>query len=507
MAMSELDSKFESKVLIVLEIANNHMGDREHGQQLITQLADAVKNYTEIFNFGIKFQFRDLDSFIHPSHKGSSLKYVKRFEETLLSDKDWLLLFETVRTFGFELLATPFDERSVEKCIKHKVDYIKIASCSLADWPLIERIAEVKKPVIFSTAGSNLESIDAMASFFSNRGTDAALMHCVGLYPTPSDSLNIGQISFFKYRYPDMRIGYSTHEDPSLVQTGGLAFALGARIFEKHVGLPNDKYNNNAYSASPEQLVAWLEATRQAIEITGDIQRKTKNSKQEVKSLRDLQRGAFAKRPLKSGERLRDQDVYFAIPSVPGGFTANDFSKYREFAVNTNIEVDEPLTEFNASVSDQRHKIKKIVDKIRGFLSELPVQIPKGAVLEISHHYGIENFFKTGLSMITVVNEEYCKKLLFLLPGQCHPEQYHKKKKETFHVIHGNLELQIDGDSIGLRSGDVQTINQLERHKFYSKSGCVIEEISSTHEGSDSFYSDEQINKNKNRKTLVNFWI
>ena len=125
MAMSELDSKFESKVLIVLEIANNHMGDREHGQQLITQLADAVKNYTEIFNFGIKFQFRDLDSFIHPSHKGSSLKYVKRFEETFLSDKDWLLLFETVRTFGFELLATPFDERSVEKCIKHKVDYIK----------------------------------------------------------------------------------------------------------------------------------------------------------------------------------------------------------------------------------------------------------------------------------------------------------------------------------------------------------------------------------------------
>ena len=153
------------KPLIVLEIANNHMGDRRHGQKLIEQLGDVVDQHAEVFDFGLKFQFRDLNSFIHPDHKGSSLKYVKRFEETQLSNEDWSSLFESVKAAKLKLLATPFDEFSVEKCVEKNVDYIKIASCSLADWPLIEKIALTKKPVIFSTAGSDLEAIDAMVSF------------------------------------------------------------------------------------------------------------------------------------------------------------------------------------------------------------------------------------------------------------------------------------------------------------------------------------------------------
>ena len=158
-------------------------------------------------------------------------------------------------------------------------------------------------------------------------------------------------------------------------------------------------------------------------------------------------------------------------------------------------------------LASKKKKIKEIVDRTRTFLKDHMVRIPNGAILEISHHYGIENFYDTGLSMITVVNEEYCKKLLFLLPGQSHPEQYHENKKETFHVIHGEVEMYLDGEYFDLRSGDVQTINQSVKHRFFSKNGCVIEEISSTHDSLDSIYTDEQINKNENRKTLVNFWI
>ena len=495
------------KPLIVLEIANNHMGDRGHGQRLIERLGDVVQQYNGVFDFGLKFQFRDLNSFIHPDHKGSSVKYVKRFEETQLSDEDWSSLFETVKAAKFMLLATPFDELSVEKCVEQNVDYIKIASCSLADWPLIEKIASTDKRVIFSTAGSDLESIDAMVSFFRNRNIEASLLHCVGLYPTPSIELNIGQIRVFRERYPDMRIGYSTHEDPTHEQTGALAFALGASIFEKHVGLPNDEYANNAYSATPEQLSVWLEKFSQAVDMIGNFKTKKKNTEAEVASLKDLQRGAFVKRPMRVGERLSNNDVYFAIPSVAEGYTANDFSKYKEFVVSSDIEQDGPLTKLNTKVSDRRHKIKEIVDRTRAFLQGHMVRIPNGAILEISHHYGIENFYDTGLSMITVVNEEYCKKLLFLLPGQSHPEQYHQNKKETFHVIHGEVEMYLDGECFDLRSGDVQTINQSVKHRFFSKNGCVIEEISSTHDSSDSIYTDDRINKNENRKTLVNFWI
>ena len=127
--------------------------------------------------------------------------------------------------------------------------------------------------------------------------------------------------------------------------------------------------------------------------------------------------------------------------------------------------------------------------------------------MEISHHYGLENFYSTGMAMITIVNEEYCKKILFLLPGKQHPEQFHKQKKETFHVIYGTLNLELDGRPFLLKPGETQTVKAGVRHKFYSDSGCVIEEISTTHKNEDSFYVDDQIQSNVNRKTVVNFWV
>ena len=62
------------KYLFTLEIANNHMGDVEHGINLIQAFGDICKKYP--FNFGFKFQYRALDSFIHPKMKNrDDLKY------------------------------------------------------------------------------------------------------------------------------------------------------------------------------------------------------------------------------------------------------------------------------------------------------------------------------------------------------------------------------------------------------------------------------------------------
>ena len=108
--------------------------------------------------------------------------------------------------------------------------------------------------------------------------------------------------------------------------------------------------------------------------------------------------------------------------------------------------------------------------------------------------------------MFTIVNEEYCKKLLILLPNQKHPAQYHKIKRETFHVINGDVNLSLDGVESVLKIGDVITIDPGVVHIFSSKNGCIIEEISSNHQANDSFYVDDEITKNSNRKTLVNYW-
>ena len=497
----------DSKPLVILEIANNHMGDVQHGVDLINTIADVIANFYDEFEFGFKFQFRNLPTFIHPDYKGSDLKYVKRFEETQLSDSDWDKLIQAVRHTGAQLLATPFDEASVDRCMSYDVDHIKIASCSITDWPLIECAAKTQKPVIFSTAGANLDQIDAMVSFFENRMHPATLMHCVGLYPTKADQLNIGQVSFYRERYPHVNVGYSTHEHPSSLRTGGLAYALGARVFEKHVGLSNHKYDNNAYSASPDQLRAWLQETKKSIQSVGERAQKIRNTSDEIQSLRALQRGMFARQSVKAGQQLTEEHLFFAIPCATEGFTANNFSKYDKFVAKNDIKAGEAITYANTFTENNRTKVKKIVEDLRSFVRNTGVPIPGGAYLEISHHYGLDQFYETGLAMITIVNEEYCKKLLFILPGQCHPEQFHKKKKETFYVVYGRLNLTLDGDCRILSPGETQTIKAGVRHKFTTDIGCVIEEISTTHEIADSFYVDKKIDKNANRKTVVKFWV
>ena len=133
--------------------------------------------------------------------------------------------------------------------------------------------------------------------------------------------------------------------------------------------------------------------------------------------------------------------------------------------------------------------------------------VPAKTDFEISYHYGIDRFAEFGGTILTCVNREYCKKLIVLLPGQKHPEQHHKKKEETFLLLYGEMTLGLDGRERELRAGDIVTIERGQRHWFTTKTGCVVEEISSTHYADDSFYTDPAIGANKDRKTWLTYWL
>ena len=106
--------------------------------------------------------------------------------------------------------------------------------------------------------------------------------------------------------------------------------------------------------------------------------------------------------------------------------------------------------------------------------------------------------------MVTILNNtQYCKKLLIVFPGQTHPEQWHKKKEETFNILHGSINMKLDGRSKTYSAGSLVNIKPGTRHEFSSKKGSVIEEISTTHYNADSFYTDKKIMQNLDRKTFV----
>ena len=84
-----------------------------------------VLNKNSIVNAAFKFQFRNLDTFIHKKFKGSTdVKHISRFEETRLSLKDYQILYDEIKNQGYKTMCTAFDEESVESISKMKFDII-----------------------------------------------------------------------------------------------------------------------------------------------------------------------------------------------------------------------------------------------------------------------------------------------------------------------------------------------------------------------------------------------
>ena len=491
--------------LFIFEVANNHMGDVSHGLNIIRGIHDVCKNFN--FRFAFKFQYRDIDTFIHPDFKNrTDFKYVKRFQETRLSETHQALLKEEARKLGLISICTPFDENSVDLIEKHSYDIIKIASCSFTDWPLLERIAKTDKPIIASTAGALLEDIDKVVSFFEHRGKHFCIMHCVGEYPTNKKNLQLNQIDLLKKRYPKIPVGYSTHESPDNTDAIKIAVAKGAKVFERHVGLKTEKYDINAYSSTPEQISAWLKAAQETFDMCGISEGRFEGSQKERTDLRGLQRGAFAKSHIKNGEKIETLNTFFAIPNLDNQVLANDLSKYTEFVANRDIDINQPVMLNDVAVTNLRSTVLQIVNKVRNLLLDSKVVLSDKLEMELSHHYGIDKFEGWGATIINCINREYCKKLIILLPGQKHPVHHHKKKEETFHVLYGSIVVNLDGEDKNYKAGDMVIVEREMKHNFNSASGAIFEEISTTHYKDDSFYDDINVINNKSRKTSLTFW-
>jgi len=222
--------------LFVLELANNHWGSLERGLKIIHDHGTVIR-YNNV-KAAIKLQFRDVNEFVHKDFKGNQdIRYIKKTEDTRLSKADFARMVEEIRRLSIIPMATPFDEYSVDLCVEFGMPIIKIASSDVADWPLIEKIASKKLPVIVSTGGASEKNLDDIVAFFEHRDIPLALNHCVSLYPSEDDDLEMNQIDYLRQRYPDHVIGFSTHEYRSWDASMYISYAKGARTWERHIDI------------------------------------------------------------------------------------------------------------------------------------------------------------------------------------------------------------------------------------------------------------------------------
>lgn len=300
--------------LFILEMTNNHQGKLDRAIRIIEQHAK-VARFNNI-RCAIKLQFRDVESFIHKDFLGrQDIRYIKRVLETNMSKASYAELVNVIRQSGCIPMATPFDEKSVDWCVEFDLPIIKIASADSNDWTLIEKIAKTRKPVIVSFGGTPLKDMDDMVSFFEKRNIPLAINHCVAAYPHEDAECELSQIDFLKHRYPNHTIGYSCHEYNDWSASTHIAYAKGARTFERHIDINDDGFEVAKYSSLPEQVDTWFKSFHKVVEMCGSSahDRRVILAK-ETAYLDTYIRGVYAKRDIEPGHVLTEDDVYLAIP-------------------------------------------------------------------------------------------------------------------------------------------------------------------------------------------------
>jgi len=340
--LSRFAMNFEN--LFVLEMANNHLGNIERGLKIINEHGKIVR--ANSVKAAIKLQFRDVDNFVHKNSKDLDERYIKKTLKTKLTENEFGTLVREIQNVGCIPTATPFDEKSVELCQKFDFPFIKIASSDINDWPLIEKIAQTKKPVIASTGGARENDIDNLVKYFNNRNINLAINHCVSLYPTPDEELSLGQIKYLKDRYPNNIIGFSTHEYNDWSSSMLMSYALGARTWERHIDINYNDIEVSKYNSLPEQIDTWFNYFHLAEKMYGNTDDKRRNIKEaEVEYLDKLLRGIYAKKEIAPDTIINKDNFnnyfYLAIPLIKGQLSCREILNGTK--IISKIPKDNPL--------------------------------------------------------------------------------------------------------------------------------------------------------------------
>jgi len=245
---------------IVAEMSGNHGGSLE----LALEIVRAAKR---VGADAIKLQTYTADTITIKSDKEdfSILSDSPWAEHTTLWDLynkahtpwEWHeTIFKEARKLGLEIFSSPFDESAVDMLEGLHVNVYKIASPEITNIPLLEKVAQTGKPVIFSTGIAELADIELALTTLRNAGAkEIIILKCTTTYPAPAEESNLLTIPDIIKRF-GVIAGLSDH---SLGTAAALAtVALGGSLVEKHFTLDNDIETVDSFFSSGEKEFAHM---------------------------------------------------------------------------------------------------------------------------------------------------------------------------------------------------------------------------------------------------------
>ena len=234
------------KTEIVADIGSNHMGDIGLAEEMVRSAAEIGIDTVKFQSWQARKLMKDF-----PDYDATYARHRK----TELSDEAHKHLIEICEEVGVDFLTTCFDIGRVEFLASLGLKRIKVASPDCANFRLLDALMDNFEQIIVSTGMSTDEEVLQMIEYV--HGHDVIILHCVSLYPTPIDGLNLSRMIWLKEQ--GLRVGFSDHSMGT--EAAKLAIALGAEIVEKHFTfsryLPGKDQSMSTTPDEFQELVIW----------------------------------------------------------------------------------------------------------------------------------------------------------------------------------------------------------------------------------------------------------
>jgi N,N'-diacetyllegionaminate synthase len=250
------------KPIIIAECCQNHNGDREILKKQIHNAKAAGADYVKIQAIRsneLSFRERFENGIIDENNNVISIKRpydleYERLKKLDLSIEDELFFVNECKSAGIKSMTTVFTISALEEIKNQGYDAVKIASYDCASYDLLKQTKKYFNKIFVSTGATYDNEIEE-ASKIMEEVKEFHFLHCLTIYPTPMNNLNLNRMNFLKKF--TKHVGYSDHSHVKTTKlwASKIALYLGASCIERHFTiLKEDKTKDGPVSINPSQL-------------------------------------------------------------------------------------------------------------------------------------------------------------------------------------------------------------------------------------------------------------
>lgn len=322
--------------LVIAELGINHEGSLKTAMEMVDAAARAgvevLKHQTHI----VEDEMNKSAKQVIPGNADVSIYEI--MERCSLNEEEERKLKAYVEEKGMIFISTPFSRAAAERLKRMDVAAFKIGSGECNNYPLLEHIAAIGKPVILSTGMNTIASVTKALEVFDRHKVPVAVLHTTNLYPTPAHLVRYGAMTELHEAFPSKVFGLSDHTQSNHACLG--AVALGASILERHFTDRMDRTGPDIVCSMDEkETKALIDGSKLIWQMRGGHKEPAKEEQVTI----DF---AFATvctiQPIKAGEVLSKENIWVKRPGT-GEILAEHFNDLMGRTLRHDLGEDEQL--------------------------------------------------------------------------------------------------------------------------------------------------------------------